>query len=84
MSAGGDHTEFARFVRRILRAYGRRVHHADPADLAELLAVDAAVQEAISNAVTGLRASGFSWAEIGAATGITRQAAHKRWSSTVG
>lgn len=84
MSGGGDHTEFAKFVRRILRAYGRRVHHSDPADLTELLAVEAAVQEAITNAVAGLRASGFSWAQIGEAAGISRQAAHKRWASSVG
>lgn len=84
MSGGGDHTEFAKFVRRILRAYGRRVRLSDPDDLVELLAVDAAVQEAITNAVGGLRASGFSWAQIGEAAGVSRQAAHKRWASTSG
>ncbi len=30
-------------------------------------------------AVTGLRAFGYSWAEIGSRLGITRQAAQQRW-----
>ena len=34
---------------------------------------------AIGQAVTGLRGFGYSWAEIGARLGITRQAAQQRW-----
>jgi hypothetical protein len=30
--------------------------------------------------VKGLRAYGYSWAEIGSRLGITRQAAQQRWS----
>ena len=33
----------------------------------------------ISQAVTGLRAARYSWAEIAARLGVTRQAAQQRW-----
>jgi hypothetical protein len=36
---------------------------------------------AIAEAVRGLRARGYSWAEIGARLGITRQAAQQRWGT---
>ena len=39
----------------------------------------AGLDEAIGQAVTGLRQAGYSWAEIGLRLGITRQAAHQRW-----
>ncbi len=76
---GGDHSDFRAFVLRVLRAYSRRVAHADVEDLAELLAVQHAVEEAIVRAVAGLRAAGRSWGEIAAATGTTRQAAQQRY-----
>lgn len=79
MAPAGDHTEYSKFVRRILRAHARRVAHANPEDLAELLALRADLDRAIDDAVAGLRAQGCTWAYIGAATGTTRQAAHKRW-----
>jgi len=37
------------------------------------------IDSAISQAVAGLRALGYSWAEIGSRLGITRQAAWQRW-----
>ena len=37
------------------------------------------IDTAISQAVTGLRAFGYSWAEIGSRLGVTRQAAQQRW-----
>jgi hypothetical protein len=39
--------------------------------------IDTAVAEA--EAVMGMRAYGYSWAEIGSRLGITRQAAQQRW-----
>lgn len=76
---GGDHSEYGKFVLRVLRAYGRRVSHNDPADLAELVEVQRAVEQTIRESVQGLRDAGFSWADIGSAVGITRQAAQQRW-----
>ena len=43
----------------------------------------AEIDDAISQAVKGLRASGYSWAEIGSRLGITRQAARQRWGRPV-
>lgn len=84
MSARGDHSEFVAFSRRILRALSRRMAVSDPEDLAELLELQEDLDDAITRAVAGLRATGFSWAEIARATGTTRQAVHARWASKVG
>jgi predicted transcriptional regulator len=37
------------------------------------------LDEAISRAVAGLRKAGYSWSEIAARLGVTRQAAQQRW-----
>jgi hypothetical protein len=39
--------------------------------------IDASIQDT----VTGLRACGYSWAEIGSRLGVTRQAAQQRWGN---
>jgi hypothetical protein len=44
-----------------------------------MLGLSAEIDIAISQVVTGLREFGYSWAEIGARLGITRQAAQQRW-----
>jgi hypothetical protein len=75
-----ENDEYARFVARILRAYARRVGSGDVEALIQM--TDLAVtfdREVVSQAVTGLRAYGYSWAEIGSRLGITRQAAQQRW-----
>jgi hypothetical protein len=64
--------EYAAFVRRILRAYSRRVGDGDVEALALML-------DLAGEAVEGLRTYGYSWAEIGSQLGITRQAAQQRW-----
>ncbi|MHA6785842.1 hypothetical protein ACVGOW_33320 [Pseudonocardia saturnea] len=75
-----ENDEFAAFSRRIVRAAGRRVAAGDVDALPELAALSAAVDAAITDAVTGLHAAGYSWAEIATRLGVTRQAAHQRWS----
>lgn len=80
-AGGGDHSEFVAFARRILRAASRRMALADPEDLAELIMLRSAVDEAIDNAARGLHDGGASWTQIGAAVGISRQAAQQRWGS---
>lgn len=71
--------EFAAFVRRIVRAYSRRVGDGDVEALPELLALAADVDAAIAKSVAGLRDAGYSWAEIAARLGTTRQAAQQRF-----
>ena len=71
--------EYAGMVRRVIRAHGRRVGDADPEDLEGLVEMREVVDEAISDAVRGLRAGGCSWAQIARGLGTTRQAAQQRF-----
>lgn len=74
-----ENDEFARFVRRVVTAHGRRVSSGDVEGLRDLATLDRAVQDATRTAVHGLRSAGFSWTAIGRQLGTTRQAAHQRW-----
>ena len=40
------------------------------------------IDAAIAEALKGLRACGYSWAEISSRLGITRQAAQQRWGAS--
>jgi len=71
---------FIAAVRRMIRAAGRRTADADEFELAELIGLEDAVREAVQVAIDGQLATGRTWAHIASAAGITRQAAHKRWS----
>ena len=74
-----ENEEYAAFARRVLRAYARRVATADVEALTLMTDLADEIDSAISQAVTGLRGFGYSWAEIGSRLGITRQAAWQRW-----
>ena len=76
-----ENREFAAFVRRIIRAVGRRVAAGDVEALPELLLLADEVEQATQSAVAGLRVAGYSWAEIAARTGTSRQAAQQRWGN---
>jgi hypothetical protein len=39
------------------------------------------IDTAMAEAVKGLRARGYSWAEIGSRLGVGRQAAQQRWGA---
>ncbi len=47
--------------------------------ISDMTSIAAELDEAISQAVTGLRAAGYSWADIAARLGVSRQAAQQRW-----
>lgn len=79
-----DAQEYLGFVRRIIRAAGRKVSVADPEDLAKLIAIRDELEVAIRAAVDGLRADGFTWKTIGEATGTTGQAANMKWGPSGG
>jgi hypothetical protein len=76
-----DNTEFDAFVRRIVRAYARRVANGDIESIAALRHLSSTVDTATRDAVRGLRTFGYSWTDIAARVGITRQAAQMRWGS---
>jgi len=67
-------------VRRMLAAYGRNVGDGDPADLADLLALDEQLHSIIQTTVTHMRVKQeWTWDAIGRAAGTSRQAAQQRW-----
>ena len=76
-----ENDEYATFVQRIIRAYAKRVATGDVEALTDMLALSTVLDEAITEAVLGLRAHGYSWAEIGQRLGTTRQAAQQRWGA---
>ena len=77
-----ENDEYSAFVRRVLRAYSRRVGDGDIEALALLVDLSEKIDAAMAEAVKGLRAHGYSWAEIGARLGISRQAVQQRWSAS--
>lgn len=74
-----ENDEYAAFLRRVIRAYGRRIAAGDVEALADAVTLIDELDTAIACAVTGLRAHGYSWAEIARPLMITRQAAQQRW-----
>lgn len=74
-----DHTD----ARRIITALGRHAACGDPEELAELAALHATVDHAIVAGIRGQRAAGIRWESIGAALGVTRQAALMRWGPKI-
>ncbi|MFC3386303.1 helix-turn-helix domain-containing protein [Couchioplanes azureus] len=76
-----ENDEYAAFARRIIRAYARRVASGDVEALTDMVALSSVLDDAITDAVIGLRAHGYSWAEIAQRLGISRQAAQQRWGA---
>jgi hypothetical protein len=73
---------YSAFLRRAIRAAGRRVGGGDVEGLADLLSLAGELDRAIDAAVGGLRGAGYSWGEIASRVGVTRQAAQQRWGCT--
>jgi hypothetical protein len=74
-----ENDDYARFVRRVITAYGRRIASGDIEGLATLVELSHQLDDVLEHAILGLHDSGFSWADIGTRLGISRQAAHQRW-----
>ena len=74
-----ENDEYAAFLRRVIRAYSRRVAAGDVDAIADMIQTAADLDAAIHQAVLGLRRTGYSWAEIGMRLAISRQAAQQRW-----
>jgi hypothetical protein len=79
-TAGRD--SFLAFGRRIIRAYGRRTVEGDLDALTGLVELQSELQAAILKAGADAHTFGYSWTEIGAALGTSRQAAERRFSGT--
>src|SRR5918999_579010 len=76
-----ENPEFDAFVRRILRAYARRVAAGDVEALRSLALLSSEVDAVTRLAVAGLLTSpySYSWSEIADRLGVTKQTAHERY-----
>lgn len=74
-----ENDNYAAFLRRVIRAYSRRVAAGDIDAITNMAAMSEEIDAAIRQAIVGLRRSGYSWADIAARLGITRQGAQQRW-----
>lgn len=72
--------EFFAMVDRMIVAAGRRVGTGDVEDLQELAELSRTLDAVLQQAVLDVReSSGCSWAAVGRAFGMTKQAAQQRW-----
>jgi hypothetical protein len=77
-----ENDEYAAFLRRVIRAYSRRVASGDIEAITVMVRLADHLEDATRQAITGLRASAYSWADIAMRLGITRQGAQQRWGDT--
>ena len=77
-----ENDQYAAFLRRVIRAYSRRVASGDIEAITDMAKLAGHLEDATRQAITGLRESGYSWADIGMRLGITRQGAQQRWGDT--
>ena len=75
-----ENGEYAAFLRRVIRAYSRRVAQGDIDAITDMAAISTELDDAIRQAITALRDQhGYSWTDIATRLGITRQGAQQRW-----
>lgn len=72
-----EHTEYAKFIMRSLRAFGRRA--GEDVDALRLLRDIGEVYDEVLDAAARECHKTWSWGEIALRLGMTRQAAQKRW-----
>jgi hypothetical protein len=71
----------AGMIRRVLKALARR---GDENALEALVSLRADLDAAIGDAARNMHDAGWSWTEVGAAVGVTRQAARQAYGVKVG
>lgn len=83
-----QNSEFAAFARRMIRGWGRRAEAGDHLVLGDMLAAREQLDTAIADAVYTLTQPtadggkwGYTWREIGEATGMERQHAFRKWAA---
>ncbi len=79
-----ENDQYAAFLRRVIRAYSRRVGSGDIEAITTMASLADHLEEATRQAITALREFGYSWADIAARLGITRQGAQQRWGGDTG
>jgi hypothetical protein len=74
-----EDSAYVAMMRRMIRAMGKRASEGDLELLAEMKALKADIDERMAAAVAKQREQGVSWAQIGDALGMSRQAAQQKW-----
>lgn len=77
--------DVGKFVLGMIRSLARRVGGSDIGQLGALWEVQAAAEQAVTDAITDLRSAGFTWEALGDELGISRQAVqqwHRRRASS--
>jgi hypothetical protein len=74
-----ENDQYAAFLRRVIRAYSRRVAAGDIEAITTMAALATDLEDATRQAITGLREFGYSWADIAMRLRITRQGTQQRW-----
>ena len=74
-----ENDQYAAFLRRVIRAYSRRVAAGDIEAITDMARLADDLDDATRQAITGLRQFGYSWADVALRLGITRQGAQQRW-----
>lgn len=74
-----DTPEYVRFVRRVLQAMRQRRAQFEPEHLGELSTLARELSAVIADVVISCREAGYTWDDIGAAVGTSKQAAQQRW-----
>jgi hypothetical protein len=77
-----ENDEYAAFLRRVIRAYSRRVAAGDIEAITVMARLADDLEDATRQAITGLRTHGYSWADIAMRLSITRQGAQQRWGTS--
>ena len=73
--------DFLKMVSRMIKAASKRVGDGDEIQLAAFRQCEIELKNGMFNAVHAQLRQGKSWADIGSALGISRQAAFKRFSA---
>lgn len=76
----GDHADYFKMLERMMRGAHRRVVASDPADLAHLIALRDYLDIIVTSAGRGVHET-FSWAEMAAELGVSRQAVAKAYGA---
>jgi len=76
----GDHEEYFKMLARMMRGAHRRVVDSDPTDLAHLIALRDYLDDIVTSAGSGIHER-FSWGEMAAELGVSRQAVAKAYGA---
>ena len=72
--------DMGKFMRRVARAMVRRAEGGELDAVRELRTTHKAIGDALNDAARAAHDAGYTWADIAAELGMTKQAAHKRWA----